>query len=316
MRRPSMAAAALLLCSCTDEPTTAPLVRSQIVDESSLVRHVSFDADKSNHHASILFVTDRGGTDQDLSSILPDGSFLSHLTASTGLDISPRWSPDRSQIAFASERWGGPGTELYIANADGTGARQLTSSMYAVYGIAWSPDGKRLAFESSGGSFTPSNLDVYVINVDGTGLVNITNRSGFDGAPDWSPDGRRILFLSDRSSSVGLFLMNYDGSGVTQLPTLGEATGASWSPDGHWIAYGDLAGNSDVWIMRTNGSNKRQLTNDPSNDRAPTWAPNGRVLAFQSDRTGSWQVFSIKSDGSGVQQVTQSPHAAYGPSWR
>jgi Tol biopolymer transport system component len=59
----------------------------------------------------------------------------------------------------------------------------------------------------------------------------------------------------------------------------------------------------------------RQLTDDPFKDRQPRWSPDGKRIAFFSDRTGKWEVWMINSDGSGLRQVTSTPGGATNPQW-
>ena len=267
----------------------------------------------------ILFLHEILGSDEDIYSVMPDGSGLTRITNSPGRDYAPRWSPDRTKIAFSSERWcGGCGIapELYIATPDGSGAVQITSGMYAVYGTTWSPDGTRLSIESSGGTYLPSNLRIYVMNADGTGIVGLTAPRSFK--PDWSPDGTRILF--ETYTPAGISVMNADGTNIQQIrATSGDNMGASWSPDGTQIAYGDWNGSEgDIWLMNADGSNPHRLTSGASNDAAPVWSPDGQFIAFMSDRTaGRFQIFVMRADGTNVQQVTfvTVGRAAY-PAWR
>jgi Tol biopolymer transport system component len=68
-------------------------------------------------------------------------------------------------------------------------------------------------------------------------------------------------------------------------------------------------------VARTNGREFRRLTDDESRDRAPAWSPDGRRLAFYSDRGGGYQVWTIRPDGSGLEQLTQIEGSANFPIW-
>jgi Tol biopolymer transport system component len=56
-------------------------------------------------------------------------------------------------------------------------------------------------------------------------------------------------------------------------------------------------GNWEVYIVNVDGSGLRRLTSDPGNDGLPTWSPDGRTLAFVSDRSGQWEVWTTRPDG-------------------
>ena len=97
-----------------------------------------------------------------------------------------------------------------------------------------------------------------------------------------------------------------------------DVLGASWSPDGRRIAFGDLIdGNQDIWVMNSDGTGAIRLTTDPAVDTRPVWSPDGQSIAFMSNRSGQWQIHVMRSDGSDVRQVTGGTITwAMNPSWR
>jgi Tol biopolymer transport system component len=88
------------------------------------------------------------------------------------------------------------------------------------------------------------------------------------------------------------------------------------SPDGEWLAYMSVGAQEDVFIMRTDGTSRRQLTDDIYKDRNPRWSPDGKKLGFMSNRSGTYQIWIINTDGSGLQQFSQAPDRDIaGPIW-
>lgn len=84
-----------------------------------------------------------------------------------------------------------------------------------------------------------------------------------------------------------------------------------WSPDGKQIA---LVRGGDIYIMETDGANVRQLTANDKLDALPTWSPDGRYIAFQSDREGeSQEIYVMEADGPNVQRLTE--HMAFMAAW-
>jgi len=84
------------------------------------------------------------------------------------------------------------------------------------------------------------------------------------------------------------------------------------SPDGQWVAYvltlvdkAENRSNSDIWIVSTKGGDSKQLTQSPKQDRHPRWSPDGRWIAFESNRGGSTQIYVISPDGGEARQVTK-----------
>jgi dipeptidyl aminopeptidase/acylaminoacyl peptidase len=94
------------------------------------------------------------------------------------------------------------------------------------------------------------------------------------------------------------------------------------SPDGKWVAY--VVGvpdreansvNSDVWVVSTAGGEPRQLTRSPKHDRHPTWSPDSKWLAFESNRDGSFQIYTMRVDGGEARSITQLSTEANQPVW-
>jgi WD40 repeat protein len=82
------------------------------------------------------------------------------------------------------------------------------------------------------------------------------------------------------------------------------------SPDGKWIAFSNLGTQEDLFLARTDGSEIRQLTNDPEKDRGASWSPDGKLLYFYSQRGNRYEVWTIRPDGSGLRQVSHTSGAS------
>jgi TolB protein len=122
--------------------------------------------------------------------------------------------------------------------------------------------------------------------------------------------------------------MRADGTGavnLTNTPNVDEHDGA-WSPDGRHIAFSSgRSGNSDIYIMREDGTGIRQLTTTVSSDSQPRWSADGQQLVFVSDRDGvscpgaagiCSDIFSMKVDGSSQTNLTKTAALdEYWPSW-
>jgi Tol biopolymer transport system component len=144
----------------------------------------------------------------------------------------------------------------------------------------WSPDGRKIAYVVY--RWPDGPREVHVMNADGSGQRNLTEAWGRELSPIWSPDWRRILFLRNPCASVRgtctditqIYRMNADGTGRRRL-----ARG---------VTYRQISGQFVSEYRAT-----------------PTWSPDGRRIAFVSDRSGSAEVYVMSADGSGQRRLTR-----------
>lgn len=140
------------------------------------------------------------------------------------------------------------------------------------------------------------------------------------GAYELVPRPTSIAFESDRTGNSQIWAMNSDGSNLVQLthdPSTVTDSLPSISPDGHTVVYQQTSGGvTQIWAVDGDGSNPRQLTTQGSNEQ-PTFSPDGKKIAFDSDRNpgGSFQLFVMNADGSGQTQVTATNGSVGGSSW-
>jgi WD40-like Beta Propeller Repeat/Bacterial Ig-like domain (group 2) len=196
-----------------------------------LTNNAAFDMEPawSPDGTKIAFTSNRDGQNE-IYVMNPDGSGVSRVSGEQADERRPAWSPDGTRIAFMSSRDGHD--EVYVMNADGSGITRLTNAAAGNFDPAWSPDGTRIVF----GSMRDGNSQLYVMNADGSGVTRLSNNSDSDFRPAWSPDGSRIAFgknvqgcdYYDCWNFTSVYVMNADGSGVTQL--IGTFTGLDSDP--------------------------------------------------------------------------------------
>jgi Tol biopolymer transport system component len=94
-----------------------------------------------------------------------------------------------------------------------------------------------------------------------------------------------------------IWVMNPNGTGQVRLTSRGTTANPQWSADGRKIAYDQASGTTgrDIWVMNRNGSKKVRVSTHVKNVYDPAWSPDGRWLAFVSDRRERGEIFKIRS---------------------
>jgi len=173
------------------------------------------------------------------------------------------------------------------------------------------------------------NYDLYAIDPDGSNLTQLTVTNANEEAASWAPDGSRIAFHSDAdgSDSSSIYLMNPDGSDVIRLT---EGVFPTWSPDGEQIAFEKITDDGrSVWVINTDGTREREVTNHAGYHSVPAWSPDGSRLVYASDPNASpgdcefsapegscnYDIYTIDLDGSNPTRLTDHPTQDGFPDW-
>lgn len=140
------------------------------------------------------------------------------------------------------------------------------------------------------------------------------------GSPAVNPADPGLIALIAAPDGGEFDIYLYDGATDTLTPLTADNpdrdTTPVWSPDGTRIAYrARSGGNSDVWVMDADGSNKTRLTTDSGFDGDPRWSPDGSQLLFTSDRTGDYEIWIMDVDGSNQRNLTNHPADDEYPTW-
>lgn len=287
---------------------------------------------------TVAFTAVEGGR-ADIALVGSDGDSRTRLTdgrADGSSSAEPAWSPNGDRIAFASDR-DDPSREesnVYVMLADGSQAHPVTTEPGDDRHPAWSPDGERIAFTRVTQDGRRSRFSIVTARTLGGDERTVSG--DLDAvAPAWSPDGSTIAFTAfefrEATVDFALYLVGADGSGLRKLAD--QASDAAWSPDGSTIAFvsyadrhGERCGSDEcfpageVHLMDSAGGSRRRLTNDPSDDGAPSWSPDGRRIAFTSDRFypkgESSELWTMRADGGCQARITAGAAEALSPAWR
>ena len=222
---------------------------------------------------SVVYASNQNGGVFDLFLFVFEGSRLFQLTEQIGNVVSPSFSPDGSKILFANQASVGP-TSLWTIENTGENANLLYAGPNTIVAADWSPVGNTIAFAMAVDQ--PDAYEIFLMGEDGSNVRQLTRGlAGIGGSLDWSPDGKYLLIYAGPPGNKNIFRIDVAAETATQLTNGGNNAACSYSPDGQWIAFNSLRNNdqADIFIMRADGSDTRQVTSDPEPDWQPHWEP-------------------------------------------
>lgn len=236
----------------------------------------------------------------------------------------PQISPDGRSVAYVVESIdltaNATRSAVWLVPFEGGEPRRLTSGAGKDTSPRWSPNGQRLAFVSD----RDGTRQLYVMPLDGGDAVRLTDHPVGAENPRWSPDGRRLAYIADGADRRGDPIPKIEKDGRKRTLRI---TGHRHKHDGRgfrgpasrhvWLV--DLPAASGPTDTPTAGE---QLTDGAFDDAAPAWSPDGRTIAFVSDRSAERDrhfeggaVHLIEVASRELRRLTPEEGRATNPSW-
>jgi serine/threonine-protein kinase len=235
-------------------------------------------------------------------------------------------APDGGRFVFASA------DSVYVGTVDGGTTRFVTTAP-APYSFSWSPDGKRIAFVAGNLNYlTPltfANIapsSVWTVAAAGGTAVRATDEQWFNASPLWTRDGRSLLYLSSRAGGRDVFQQVLTSSGRPSGPPRQVTSGLSaltigLSADGRRLAYAQFTETSNVWSVNlapgsaVSISQARPVTAGNQTIEGFGVSPDGRWLAFDSNRGGEQRIYRMRLPDGEPQQLTTDSGSVFFPQW-
>lgn len=275
----------------------------------------------------LAFNTDRDDNYEIYARDLETGEER-NLTSAAGTEWV--YAPDQGSLVVISDRAVGsePGYRLHRLGLPAGELSQLSDFLVADSWVGVMPEGRGYVVCAP----VDGDKELLLLGADGRIARRLTDNDADDCQPDVTPDGRTVVFWSNRGGSGELWAMDLGPEGgpgeartLTRFPgndavpahRYGGEGPPRISPDGTRVAWPSIRDGEDwdVYVMNLDGSGARRLTDHLADDGYVAWSPDGRYLAFDSDRFGSHDIFVMRADGSDLARVTDHPANELGPVW-
>ena len=216
------------------------------------------------------------------------------------------WSPDGRYLAVADKTSPEEPFAIYLVEAATSRKIRLTAPPQKIIGdtgAAFSPDGKSVSFLRS-----PSSgiSELYTVPLSGGEARRLTRDARVILSQAWAADGKSLVFCSNRTGPFTLWRIAYDGGSLQPVPNVGEnATEPAFSRDGRYMAYSQFFIDANVWRADLEGVRPPQpVISSTLYDSSPQFSPDGKRVAFRSNRGGTQEIWVCDPDGRNAAQLT------------
>ena len=279
----------------------------------------------SHDGAEIIFARANG---QDVTSRTPPPSALHAVNVGTGEQrvipagdaVQPSCSPNGYRISYWGMRQGGQ-RDIWTVPTRGGNPVEVTNDAASDWNPVWSNDGRHIYFASD----RDGKMNLWRVPIDEKSGVTMGKPEAVKLPGDYvqhfgfSKDGQLMTYVQE-SARKSIYQVAFDAHGRAVPIYQGSRlfTSPHISPDGQWLVLSNSGEKQeDLFVMRPDGRDLTQITNDTYRDRGARWSTDGRRIAFFSDRSGQYEIWVINSDGSGLEQLTYTPEnrMIFNPIW-
>jgi TolB protein len=298
-----------------------------------------------------LFCFAASAQDQPPPLATPQETHLRNVKQLTfgGQNAEAYFSADGKQLIYQTSHGDVKCDQIFTMNIDGSDQKMVSTGKGRTTCSYFYPDGKKVLFSSTHlaspdcpprPDFSKGYVwalypgyDIFTANPDGTNLKRLTTTPGYDAEATISEDGKKMVFTSLRNGDLDIYSMDANGKHIKQLThELGYDGGPFYSPDRKWIIYRayhpttekeiteykDLLKQNlirptslEIWIMKADGTAKRQITNLGAASFAPSFYPDGKRIIFSSNvgatgGMGNFELYAINLDGTNFERITYS----------
>jgi len=218
------------------------------------------------------------------------------------------WAPNGKSIAFSA------GSGIALLSLETSSVRRITTAppLSEDWGPSFSPDGEKILFVRSPDSGIPEELMMAQCLTGEVRRIS-SQHARILGAPQWSMDGKSVIFASDFGSHPGLWRVGIDSTAVAV-----QINDSGWRPSvartGYRLAYQRITHSLNIWELeltdpqRATARKEQRIlvpsTSETDQGPGPQISPDGKKLAFMSDRSGTMEIWVSDRDGSNPVQLT------------
>ncbi len=213
------------------------------------------------------------------------------------------FSPDGTSIAFAAGQSENAATEFGLAEVDiASGAeRELTAEkFFNIKNLAWLPDRSGLLVTAS--KIPNKSFRIWQLSTATGEAQPLTNDSETYSALSLN-NHASLLVSTQVKRDFRLVLFDIENQVLGRALT--DAANVAFAPSGKILFSSSTSGNDEIWSINPDGSEQKQLTNNPADELAPVVSTENKSIFFASNRTGEVHVWRMNIDGTNQVQITQ-----------